>query len=125
MTPQESQLVEDLFDRLAKLETLPRDPAAERLIADGTQRAPHALYALVQTALVQDEAVKAAEESVQIALNQYKSGTVSYLNVVTAQTAALTNERTALTVLSNRLTANVTIIKALGGSWDTSQLPSD
>jgi len=84
-----------------------------------------ALRILEQEAQVQDEAVKAAEESVQIALNQYKSGTVSYLNVVTAQTAALTNERTALTVLSNRLTANVTIIKALGGSWDTSQLPSD
>jgi len=84
-----------------------------------------ALRILEQEAQVQDEAVKAAEESVHIALNQYKSGTVSYLNVVTAQTAALSNERTALTVLSNRLTANVTMIKALGGSWDTSQLPSD
>jgi uncharacterized protein len=72
MTPQESQLVEDLFDRLAKLETLPRDPAAERLIADGTQHAPHALYALVQTALVQDEALKRANariEELQAQLN--------------------------------------------------------
>ena len=43
MTPQESELVGDLFDRLAKLESLPRDPAAERLIAEGAQRAPHAL----------------------------------------------------------------------------------
>jgi hypothetical protein len=65
MTPQESQLVEDLFDRLAKLETLPRDPAAERLIADGTQHAPHALYALVQTALVQDEALKRANAHIE------------------------------------------------------------
>jgi uncharacterized protein len=65
MTPQESQLVEDLFDRLAKLETLPRDAAAERLIADGTQRAPHALYALVQTALVQDEALKRANARIE------------------------------------------------------------
>jgi hypothetical protein len=72
MTPQESQLVEDLFDRLAKLETLPRDLAAERLIADGTQHAPHALYALVQTALVQDEALKRANariEELQAQLN--------------------------------------------------------
>jgi hypothetical protein len=64
MTPQESQLVEDLFDRLAKLETLPRDPAAERLIADGTQHAPHALYVLVQTALVQDEARQCAHRGI-------------------------------------------------------------
>jgi hypothetical protein len=65
MTPQESQLVEDLFDRLAKLETQPRDTAAERLIADGATRAPHALYALVQTALVQDEALKRANARIE------------------------------------------------------------
>jgi hypothetical protein len=65
MTPQESQLVEDLFYRLAKLETLPRDPAAEQLIADGTQHAPHALYVLVQTALVQDEALKRANARIE------------------------------------------------------------
>ena len=65
MTPQESQLVEDLFDRLATLEMQPRDPAAERLIADGAARAPHALYALVQTALVQDEALKRANARIE------------------------------------------------------------
>jgi uncharacterized protein len=65
MTPQESQLVEDLFDRLAKLETLPRDPAAEQLISEGTQHAPHALYALVQTALLQDEALKRANARIE------------------------------------------------------------
>jgi hypothetical protein len=65
MTPQESQLVEDLFDRLATLEAGPRDPAAERLIAEGTQRAPHALYALVQTALLQDEALKRANARIE------------------------------------------------------------
>lgn len=61
MTPQETALVNELFDRLAALEAAPRDPAAERLIAEGLQRAPHALYALVQTALVQDEALKRAD----------------------------------------------------------------
>jgi uncharacterized protein len=65
MTPQESQLVEDLFDRLATLETQPRDATAERLIADGAARAPHALYALVQTALVQDEALKRANARIE------------------------------------------------------------
>jgi len=65
MTPQERQLVSDLFDRLAKLETSPRDPEAERLIADGLARAPHAAYALVQTALVQDEALKRADARIR------------------------------------------------------------
>lgn len=65
MTPQETQLVNDLFDRLAKLEAAPRDAAAERLIADGLQRAPHAVYALVQTALVQDEALKRANARIE------------------------------------------------------------
>lgn len=65
MTPQETELVEDLFDRLAKLESLPRDPAAERLIAEGALRAPHALYALVQTALLQDEALKRANARIE------------------------------------------------------------
>ncbi len=61
MTPQESALVEDLFDRLATLEAEPRDADAERLIANAGRRAPHALYALVQTVLVQDEALKRAD----------------------------------------------------------------
>ena len=65
MTPQESELVVELFDRLAKLETVPRDPDAERLIADGTRRAPHAIYALVQTALLQDEALKRANARIE------------------------------------------------------------
>lgn len=65
MTPQETQLVDDLFDRLAKLESAPRDAAAERLVADGLQRAPHAVYALVQTALVQDEALKRANARIE------------------------------------------------------------
>ena len=60
MTPQERQLVDELFDRLATLESSPRDPDAERAITEGLGRAPHAVYALVQTSLVQDEALKRA-----------------------------------------------------------------
>jgi hypothetical protein len=60
MTPQERQLVNDLFDRLASLEGRPRDPDAERTIVAGLGRAPHALYPLVQTVLLQDEALKRA-----------------------------------------------------------------
>ena len=65
MTPQERQLVTELFDRLATLETAPRDTDAERAIADGLGRAPHAVYALVQTALVQDEALKRANARIR------------------------------------------------------------
>lgn len=65
MTPQERQLIDDLFDRLAALERQPRDPEAERAIAQGLARAPHAPYALVQTVLVQDEALKLAEDRIR------------------------------------------------------------
>ena len=65
MTPQERQLVDDLFDKLARLEATPRDRDAERAIADGLARAPNAVYALVQTALVQDEALKRADARIR------------------------------------------------------------
>src|SRR5436190_12061518 len=65
MTPQERQLIEELFDRLARLEGQPRDPDAERAIADGLAHAPHAIYPLVQTVLVQDETLKMAEERIR------------------------------------------------------------
>jgi hypothetical protein len=61
MTPEERNLVNDLFDRLAALENSEREPEAERTIQEGLKRAPHAVYALVQTALVQDEALKRAD----------------------------------------------------------------
>src|SRR4051812_14319620 len=61
MTPEERKLIDELFDRLASLETNPRDRDAVRAINDGLQRAPNALYPLVQTALVQDEALKRAD----------------------------------------------------------------
>ncbi|MBR1229615.1 MULTISPECIES: DUF2076 domain-containing protein [unclassified Bradyrhizobium] len=65
MTPQERQLIDDLFDRLAKLENTPRDPEAMSAIMQGLRGAPNAVYALVQTALVQDEALKRANDRIQ------------------------------------------------------------
>src|SRR5438874_12610000 len=65
MTPQERELIADLFDRLAQLERQPYDPDAERAIRDGLRRAPHAIYPLVQTVLVQDEALKAANARIE------------------------------------------------------------
>ena len=71
MTPQERQLMAQLFDRLATLESAPRDPDAEAMIREGFRRAPNAAYALVQTVLLQDEALKAANAHIQ----QYEQST--------------------------------------------------
>jgi len=76
-----------------------------------------ALKILEREAAVQDEAVKAARESLAIVLNQYRGGTANYLAVVVIQAAALNNERTAISILGRRLTASVALIKALGGGW--------
>jgi uncharacterized protein len=65
MTPQERQLIDELFDRLSKLENAPRDPEAMAAISEGLRKAPNAVYALVQTALVQDEALKRANDHIQ------------------------------------------------------------
>lgn len=65
MNQQERQLVDDLFDRLARLENAPRDPEAAGAIAEGLRKAPNAVYALVQTALLQDEALKRANAHIQ------------------------------------------------------------
>lgn len=65
MTPQERQLVDDLFDRLAKLEAAPRDPDAAAAISEGMRKAPNAVYALVQTVLLQDEALRRANARIQ------------------------------------------------------------
>ena len=65
MTPQERQLVDDLFDRLSKVESAPRDPDAAAAIAEGLRKAPSAVYALVQTVLLQDEALKRAHDRIQ------------------------------------------------------------
>ena len=65
MTPQERQLVDDLFGRLAGMENAPRDPDALASIAQGLRSAPNAVYALVQTVLVQDEALKRANSRIQ------------------------------------------------------------
>ena len=83
-----------------------------------------ALRILEAEAAAQAEAVKSAEQSLTIALNQYRAGTVSYLNVVTAQTTAYSNERNAISILGNRLNDSVALVKALGGGWEAKDLPA-
>lgn len=65
MTPQERQLIDDLFGRLEKLEPAPRDAEAEAAVMAGLRRAPNAVYALVQTVLLQDEALKHATARIE------------------------------------------------------------
>jgi NodT family efflux transporter outer membrane factor (OMF) lipoprotein len=80
------------------------------------------LRVLAEEAVVQREALEAAQESLRLIENQYRAGTVDFLSVVTVQTTALNNERTNLTLLGDRLTASVQLIAALGGGWDIEQL---
>jgi len=81
------------------------------------------LHILKDEAVVQDEAVAAAKQSLEINLNEYKAGTVDYLNVITAQATALNDEVTAVTIRTNRMTTSVLLIEALGGGWSTGKLP--
>ena len=83
-----------------------------------------ALRILEQESKVQDDAVRAARESVNLTVNQYKAGTVSYLNVAIVQNAQLNNERTAAGILNQRLAAAVSLVKALGGGWNATDLPA-
>jgi NodT family efflux transporter outer membrane factor (OMF) lipoprotein len=71
----------------------------------------------------QDRAVNSAEHSLALSTNRYKGGLVTYLEVTTAQSAALSNERAAVDILTRRLTSTVLLIKALGGGWDVARLP--
>jgi NodT family efflux transporter outer membrane factor (OMF) lipoprotein len=80
------------------------------------------LRVLEQQSTVEDKLVLAAREAEKLTLNQYKAGTVPYSSVITAQTTRLASEQSALTVFTNRLTASVVLIQALGGGWNASQL---
>lgn len=82
------------------------------------------LRLLTEEIATQQKAVKAARESVTLIDNQYKAGTVDYLNVMVAQGIALNNEKTAVDLQSQQLQTAVLLIKALGGGWHSSELPS-
>jgi len=83
-----------------------------------------ALRILEEESRVQDEAVRAARRSLELSMNQYKAGMISYLEVVIVQAILLANERTAVDIMGRRMIASVLLIKATGGGWDASTLPS-
>ena len=81
------------------------------------------LRILNDEAKAQQSAVAAAEHSLELSTNRYKGGVVSYLEVTTAQSTALADERAAVDILRRQMTASVSLIKALGGGWNSANLP--
>ncbi len=80
---------------------------------------------LAEEAGQNQQAVAAAEEALNLEMDRYKAGTDSYLNVITTQIIALGDRQTAVSILQKRMTAAVDLVKAIGGGWDASTLPSE
>jgi NodT family efflux transporter outer membrane factor (OMF) lipoprotein len=83
-----------------------------------------AVRILENEAKVQDEAVVAAQRSLDLSISRYKGGVTSYLEVTVAQSAALSDQVTAVNILGRRMSNTVLLIQALGGGWDRSALPA-
>jgi NodT family efflux transporter outer membrane factor (OMF) lipoprotein len=79
---------------------------------------------LAEESVQEQEAVTASQQALALELERYRAGTDSYLNVITTQIIALGDQQTAITILERRMSAAVDLIKALGGGWDASTLPS-
>jgi NodT family efflux transporter outer membrane factor (OMF) lipoprotein len=83
-----------------------------------------ALRILEDEAQQQEQAVASSKDSLQLFTNRYRGGVDTYLQVITAETTELTNERNAIDILRRRMDASVLLVKALGGGWDVSDLPT-
>ncbi|KWB87409.1 efflux transporter outer membrane subunit [Burkholderia ubonensis] len=127
------QLAATLFDaglRAAQTEaaraTYDQDVAAYRLsVLTAFQDVEDNLASqriLAQEIDVQRQAVDSAEHALAIVTNQYKAGTVDYLNVLTAQTTAFSAHQKLATIAGQRMVSSVGLVKALGGGWDVSQI---
>ena len=82
-----------------------------------------ALRILEEEARQQRQAVQSAQQSLQLFTIRYRGGVDNYLQVITAQTVTLSNQRTEIDILGRRMTASVLLVKALGGGWDVTDLP--
>jgi NodT family efflux transporter outer membrane factor (OMF) lipoprotein len=82
-----------------------------------------ALRILEEEAKTEEAAVAAAQHSLALSENRYRGGVTSYLEVTVAQSAALSDEVTAVNILTRRMTSSVLLIKAIGGGWNVSQIP--
>src|SRR6267143_1377151 len=95
---------------LTALQEVEDNVAALRILENETQQ--------------QQQAVASSQESLQLFTNRYRGGVDTYLQVITAQTTELANERNAIDILRRRLDASVLLVKALGGGWNASNLPT-
>jgi outer membrane protein, multidrug efflux system len=80
---------------------------------------------LSQAATTQNQAVAAAQKALEIANNRYVGGVTTYLDVITAQSTLLTNQRLSTQLLGQQMVTEVALIKALGGGWDASQIQNE
>ncbi|HME01335.1 MAG TPA: efflux transporter outer membrane subunit [Terriglobia bacterium] len=128
------QLAETLFDAGRRHAQVAQAQAAfdatiasyRQTVLNGFQQVEDdlsALRVLEKEAGVESDTVQAAELALRITTDQYKAGTVSYLQVIISQTAAFTAEKAAVDILTRRLAASVSLVQALGGGWNASQLP--
>jgi NodT family efflux transporter outer membrane factor (OMF) lipoprotein len=83
-----------------------------------------ALRLLEEEARTEAAAVAAAQHSLELSTNRYKGGVATYLEVITAQSTALTDQRTAVEIGGRRMQASVSLIRALGGGWNAANLPT-
>ena len=130
--PQLSQLLFDAGKRTAQLEQA--QASYDAIAANYRQTVLTAfqqveddlatLRVLANETTILDQAVSSAERSLTVSTAQYKAGTASYLQVITVQSIALADERSAIDVRTRRLLASVLLIEALGGGWDASKLPT-
>jgi outer membrane protein TolC len=81
------------------------------------------LRILEQETGAEQKAVASAQHSFEISNQRYKGGVTSYLEVLTAEQALLQNQRTAIDLQTRQFAASVGLVRALGGGWDTTQLP--
>ncbi len=128
------ELAETLFDAGRRRATLNQTLAAydatvasyRQTVLVGFQQVEDnlaALRVLENEAQAEDEAVKAAQNSLDISTYQYKAGTVNYLTVITEQAILLQDQEQALNILTRRMSSSVLLIEALGGGWNSSKRP--
>ncbi|KAB0495098.1 efflux transporter outer membrane subunit [Pseudomonas vancouverensis] len=130
------QLATTLFDGGQRSAEVDRSEAAydetvakyRQTVLDGFREVENYLVqlkVLQDEAVVRQQALDAARESLRLTQNQYKAGLIAYIDVVVTQAAALNNERSNLDLLQSRLIASVQLIAALGGGWDGQLQVSD
>jgi multidrug efflux pump subunit AcrA (membrane-fusion protein) len=118
-----AQAEADVATQEAALRTAQIDLARTTILAPITGRNLAALRILESEAQQQREATASTEESLQLSANRYEHGVDNCLQVITAQTVLLRNQRNDIDIERRRMGASVLLVKAVAGGWDAPQLP--